>query len=499
MRNLFYAIGIPLVLLFLVLGYFYHGFFWVFIVLGPLFLIGIYDVIQKKHTILRNFPILGHIRYMFEFISPELKQYFVEREEDGRPIPRNERNVIYQRAKGVDDTHPFGTQLDINNGHYEGLRHSIYPTPVLKEAPRVLFGGKDCIKPYSASIYNISAMSFGALSGNAIRALNRGAKVGGFYHNTGEGGLSKYHIMEGGDIVWQIGTAYFGCRTQEGDFDEEKFKINAVRDQVKMIELKISQGAKPGHGGVLPAAKNSPEIAEARGIEPHTVVISPPGHSAFSDAKGLLYFIKKLRDLSGGKPVGFKLCIGKPEEFREICRQMIETGITPDFITVDGAEGGTGASPIEFTDSVGIPIEPALNFVNKTLIQFDLRKEMRLIASGKVYTGIGLMRMFALGADTCNAARGFMMSIGCIQAVRCNTNKCPTGITTQDPKLTRGLVVDEKYKRCASFHKKTVEITMELMAGCGLSSLEEIDSSIFIRNDEFANFDKKYFSEDVAV
>ncbi len=495
MRNLFYAIGIPLVILFLILGYFYPGAYWVFIVLGPLFLIGIYDVVQKKHTILRNFPILGHIRFMFEFIAPEIKQYFVEREEDGRPIPRNERNVIYQRAKSVDDTHPFGTQLDINNGSYEGLRHSIYPAPLLKEEPRVLFGGKECKKPYSASIYNISAMSFGALSGNAIRALNRGAKVGGFYHNTGEGSLSKYHIMEGGDIVWQIGTGYFGCRTKEGNFSEEKFKENAIRDQVKMIELKISQGAKPGHGGVLPAAKNSPEIAEARGIEPHTVVISPPGHTAFSDAKGLLHFIKKLRDLSGGKPVGFKLCIGKPEEFTNICKEMKETGIMPDFITVDGAEGGTGASPIEFTDSVGIPIEPALHFVDQTLKNFNLRKEMRLIASGKVYTGMGLLKMFAMGADTCNAARGFMMSIGCIQAIRCNTNKCPTGITTQDPKLTKGLVVDEKYKRCANFHKHTVEAALELMAGCGLSSLDEIDNKIFIRNDEFYNYKKKYFSK----
>ena len=360
MRNLFYAIGIPLVLLFLILGYFYPGAFWVFIVLGPLFLIGIYDVVQKKHTILRNFPILGHFRYMFEKIAPELKQYFVEHDEDGRPIPRNERSIIYERSKDIDATHPFGTQHDLNNGDYEGLRHSIYPAQVLEKAPRVLFGGKDCKKPYSASIYNISAMSFGALSGNAIMALNKGAKLGGFYHNTGEGSLSKYHLKEGGDIVWQIGTGYFGCRTKEGNFDEEKYKINAAKEQVKMIELKISQGAKPGHGGVLPASKNSPEIAEARGIEPHTVVISPPGHTAFSDAKGLLHFIQKLRDLSGGKPVGFKLCLGQPDEFVEICKQMKETKILPDFITVDGAEGGTGAAPLEFTDSVGIPIEPAL-------------------------------------------------------------------------------------------------------------------------------------------
>ena len=367
MRNLFFSIGTFLVAFFLFLGYFYHGALWVFVVLGPLVLLGLYDISQSKHTILRNFPILGHFRFMLEFIVPEIQQYFVERGTDGKPISKNERDIIYQRSKNVNDTHPFGTQLEINNESYEGLRHSIYPAPLLEEPPRVTFGGEKCKQPYSASIYNISAMSFGALSANAIRALNRGAKTGNFYHNTGEGGLSHHHLKEGGDIVWQIGTGYFGCRTKEGNFDENLFKEKAAHEQVKMIELKISQGAKPGHGGVLPGEKNTPEIAGIRGLEPYTTVISPPGHSAFKDAEGLLHFIEKLRHLSDGKPVGFKLCIGKPEEFIEICEQMKVTDIKPDFITVDGAEGGTGAAPLEFSDSVGVPVEPALIFVNTML------------------------------------------------------------------------------------------------------------------------------------
>lgn len=436
---------------------------------------------------------------MFESISPEIKQYFVERNTDGKPISKNIRDIIYQRSKNVNDTHPFGTQLELNNSDYEGLRHSIYPVEVAELPPRVLFGGADCRKPYSASILNISAMSFGALSSNAILALSRGAKKGNFYHNTGEGGLSHYHLDGGADIVWQIGTGYFGCRTREGNFDEEMFKQKSSHEQVKMIELKLSQGAKPGHGGILPAPKNSPEIAKIRGVEPYTTVISPLGHTAFHDAKGLLEFIQKLRDLSDGKPVGFKLCLGKPEEFVEICNQMVSTGIKPDFITVDGAEGGTGAAPLEYSDSVGIPLEPALIFVHSTLIKFNLRKEIRIIASGKVYDGISILKMMTLGADTCNSARGFMMSIGCIQALRCNTGKCPTGITTQNPKLVKGLVVEDKYIRAYNYHRNTVKAVMELMASCGIRNLDEINDKLFIKGDEFVELENKYYPDSLKL
>ncbi len=470
---------------------------WLLLPVLPLILLGLYDIFQKKHAILRNFPVIGHLRYFFEFISPEIQQYFIERNTDGRPYSRHERSLAYQRAKGEVDTRPFGTQNELNNSHYEGLRHSIFPLrkEQVKEMPRITFGAGRCAQPYSASILNVSAMSFGALSHRAVEALSRGAALGNFYVNTGEGGLSQYHLAGGGDLVWQIGTAYFGCRDGEGNFDPEKFRKAAARPEVKMIEIKLSQGAKPGHGGVLPASKNTPEIARIRGVAAHTTIISPPGHTAFSDVEGLLAFVERLRELSGGKPVGFKLCIGRTEEFDEICRRMAAGGPIPDFITIDGAEGGTGAAPAEFSDSVGIPVEPALIFAHKTLSLHGVRDKVRLIASGKVLTAHRMLKLIALGADTCNAARAFMFSIGCIQALRCNVNTCPTGVATQNEDLIKGLDVAGKSVRAANFHRSTLETARELMAAIGVSCIEDVEVGHFIKGDEFESMTERYFPD----
>ncbi|UCS92602.1 FMN-binding glutamate synthase family protein [Echinicola marina] len=497
MRYLFYNITIVLVIIFSILTYYYQQWIWAFLILIPMALIGIYNRFQKKHTILRNFPILGYFRYLFEMISPEIQQYFIERTTDGKPFSRNHRALVYRRAKNVNDTHPFGTQLDISGENYEAIRHSIYATPPVTEIPRVIVGGKDCKQPYSASILNISAMSFGSLSKNAVMALNRGAKKGKFYHNSGEGGISPYHLKEGGDLVWQIGTGYFGCRNEYGEFDPEKFKETAAHEQIKMIEIKISQGAKPGHGGVLPGEKNTPEIAKIRGVKAHTTVVSPPSHKKFSNPEGLVDFIKELRELSGGKPIGFKLCIGRTEEFIDLCAVMKKSGVAPDFITVDGAEGGTGAAPLEFSDSVGIPLEPALIFVTRTLEKYGLRKEVKVIASGKVLTAFSILRMRALGADMCNSARAFMFSVGCIQALRCNTNDCPTGVATQNNMLVKGLVVEDKAERAYNFHRNTMHAVLELLGACGVKHTDEIDISMFVKGDEMVALSNKYFPDSV--
>ncbi len=485
MRPLFIKVSLFLIALVAVGGWFFPGIWWCFLVVLPLVGLGTYNMCQRKHTILRNFPVLGYFRYFFEMVSPEIQQYFIERHTDGTPISRNHRSLVYKRAKDLAATHPFGTELDLYNEHYEGLKHSIYAKKPLEEPLRVSFGGSQCRQPYEASIYNISAMSYGALSKNAILAMNKGAAEGGFYHNTGEGGLSDYHLEGGGDLVWQIGTAYFGCRDESGYFEPDAYAEKVKHPQVKMIELKLSQGAKPGHGGVLPAVKNSEEIARMRMVEPHTEVISPPSHPEFDDAPGLLHFIAKLRDLSGGKPTGFKLCIGRRGEFEALCEAMKMTGILPDFITVDGAEGGTGAAPLEYTDSVGMPLEPALAFVCKTLESKGLRREIRVIASGKVVTAAQLVKMLSLGADSCNAARGFMLAVGCIQALRCDTNLCPTGVTTQKPHLVKGLVVAEKYKRVANFHRHTVKAAQELMASCGVQRVEDLKPELFMHGYEW--------------
>lgn len=471
---------------------------WVAVLVGFIYMVGIYNALQGSHAILKNFPVLGYFRYFFESISPEIQQYFIEKNTDGKPFSRNHRALVYRRAKNVNDTHPFGTQLELNNSDYEGLRHSIYARKPIEDLPRVTIGGKNCLQPYEASLLNVSAMSFGSLSKNAIRALNAGAKKGHFYHNTGEGSISPYHLENGGDLVWQIGTGYFGCRTEEGNFNAEKFKENAHRPEVKMIEIKLSQGAKPGHGGVLPGEKNTPEIAKIRGVKPFETVLSPPSHSHFSNAKGLLDFIVELRELSGFKPVGFKLCIGRAEEFVELCKTMKETGIKPDFITVDGAEGGTGAAPLEFSDSVGLPLKPALIFVHKVLNKMDLRKDIKIIASGKIISAENIIKMRALGADICNSARGFMFSVGCIQALRCNTNACPTGVATQDEMLQKGLNVVDKAERAYQFHHNTLHATMELLAACGLSSIQEISIDMYLKGDEFVDIQNKYFPDRLA-
>ena len=447
---------------------------------ASLVLLGLYDLFQTKHSILRNFPVIGHMRYLLEMIGPELHQYFVESDTDGKPINKNHRNYIYERAKEQNQTRPFGTQLDVYDDNYKWMQHSIYPAKKMDTPPRVIIGGKDCQQPYSASLFNISAMSFGALSKNAIQALNLGAKAGDFFHDTGEGGISEYHL-QGGDLVWEIGTGYFGCRTENGCFDAEKFKQKANWEQVKMIEIKLSQGAKPGHGGVLPAAKNNQEIAEIRGVQPHTDVLSPPGHSAFSDAEGLLQFVEQLRVLSNGKPVGFKLAIGSKQEFIEICEKMLETGIKPDFITVDGAEGGTGAAPIDFSNYVGMPWEDALIFAVDTLNTYKLKKDIKVITATKIFTAFDLFKALCIGADVCNSARGMMLALGCVQSLKCNTNECPTGVATNNPTLVRGLVVAEKWKRVRNYHQHMLDDFLALLAASGCHSLDEMNRNLIYR------------------
>lgn len=497
MRKQFFIFGISLLTISLLVNYFYKSGFMFSGILIILLLIGFYNTIQQKHTILRNFPLLGYFRFAFETISPEIQQYFIERTTDGKPFSRNQRTLAYQRAKNIDATTPFGTQLDLNETSYEGIKHSMFPAKVNEELPRILVGGKDCKQPYNASILNISAMSFGSLSENAIKSLNIGAKKGNFYHNTGEGGLTEFHL-QGGDITWQIGTGYFGCRFDDGTFNAEKFKEKANLPSVKMIEIKLSQGAKPGHGGVLPAAKNTEQIAKIRGVKPFTTILSPPSHSAFRDAKGLVQFIAQLRELSNGKPVGFKLCIGETSEFEKVCQEMIALDCYPDFITVDGAEGGTGAAPLEFADGVGMPFEPALIFVNKTLVSLGIRDKIRVICSGKIISGYSILRAVAMGADMCNSARGFMFSLGCIQALRCNNNECPTGVATQNKMLIKGLVVTDKSERVFYFHKNTLHAANELLAAAGKNSFADVDINIFMRGDEFINLSNLYFTDNLT-
>lgn len=448
---------------------------WGFTLLTPVFLVGAMDAFQKKQAIRRNFPILGNLRYLFELIRPELQQYFVESNQSGRPIPRELRSVVYQRAKGDTETQPFGTQLDVHEDNYEWVNHSIVPKEPPKEDIRVMVGGKDCKQPYSASIMNVSAMSYGALSSAAVSALNLGAKKGKFFHNTGEGGLSPYHLL-GGDVVWQIGTGYFGCRTPEGRFNPEAFQERAQLPNVKMIEIKLSQGAKPGKGGLLPAAKVSEEVSKIRMVPMGRDVISPAAHSAFSTPMELLLFIKNLRDLSGGKPIGFKLCVGQRHEFIAICKAMVKSGIKPDFITVDGAEGGTGAAPLEFANHVGTPLEDGLSFVVNALKGFGLRQEIRVIAAGKVLTSFHILTRLALGADMVNCARGMMLAMGCIQALKCNSNECPTGVATSNPRLVQGLHIPSKSERVYRFHHGTVHYLGELLAALGLESPNQISA-----------------------
>lgn len=458
-------------------------------------LLGLRDFFQTRHAILRNYPITAHLRFLFEKIRPEMRQYFFEDDKDGMPFPRDKRAIVYQRAKGALDKRPFGTQYDVYQSHYEWLHHSIAPKAHAHEPFRITVGGPDCAKPYSASVFNISAMSYGSLSANAVRALNKGAMLGGFAHDTGEGGFSPYHQEHGGDIIWEIGSGYFGCRNDDGTFSPEKFSEVAASPQIKMVELKLSQGAKPGHGGVLPAAKVTSEIARIRGVPEGRDCISPARHSAFSTPVELMRLIADMRRLSGGKPAGFKLCIGHPWEFLAIVKAMLATGITPDFIVVDGTEGGTGAAPLEFMDHLGMPLRDGLTFVHSALVGANLRDRVKIGASGKITSGFDMARVLALGADWCNAARGFMFAVGCIQAQQCHTGHCPTGVTTQDRSRQRAVVVSDKSVRVANFHKESVKALGELVAAAGLEHPRELRPHHFMRRisaDRIVTFDEVY-------
>ena len=450
-----------------------------------LFLLGLgwRDTHQRRHSVLRNYPVIGHLRFLLEFIRPEMRQYFIESDSEAAPFSRQQRSLVYQRAKGDQDKRPFGTQLDVQASGYEWINHSVVPTKVAGHDFRVLIGagGSACTQPYNASIFNISAMSFGALSANAILALNGGAKKGNFAHDTGEGSISQYHRVHGGDLIWEIGSGYFGCRNEDGSFNEERFTTNALDPQVKMIELKLSQGAKPGHGGVLPGAKVTPEIAAARGVMVGVDCVSPASHSAFSTPVEMMHFIERLRTLSGGKPTGFKLCIGHPWEWFAMAKAMMETGILPDFIVVDGGEGGTGAAPLEFTDHVGAPLQEGLMLVHNTLVGLNLREKIRIGCAGKVVSAFDVARMLALGADWCNSARGFMFALGCIQAQSCHTGHCPTGVTTQDPQRQRALVVPQKSERVHLFHQNTLKALKELVQAAGLQHPSDITASHIVR------------------
>ncbi|MEM9105650.1 MAG: FMN-binding glutamate synthase family protein [Pseudomonadota bacterium] len=480
-RTIYYIASVVSLLLVAFIALDWTPILWLLVVIVPLILVGIYDIHWAEHNVLRNYPVIGHLRYGLEFISPEIRQYFIETNEDGRPFNRTQRNLVYARSAGTVDTQPFGTQMDIMDVGYIRASHSLSPKKVSEEEGRIIVGGPECKQPYNASRLNISAMSFGALSPNAIHALNAGAKLGNFAHNTGEGGLSPYHLAGGGDIFFQIGTGYFGCRTMDGKFDESKFIDIAQKDVVRMIEIKLSQGAKPAHGGVLPAAKVDEEISRIRGVPMGHDVISPPAHTTFSTPEGLLEWVARLREISGGKPIGFKLCIGRRHEFMGIVKAMLKTKILPDFITIDGAEGGTGAAPLEFTDKLGIPLNDGLAFVQSCLVGANIRDDIRLIASGKVVTGFHMVEKIALGADMCNMARPMLFALGCIQAVRCNTNTCPTGIATQDARRAQAVDVKLRQKRVAQYHKATVESFLDLVGAIGLTSPDQLAPDLIYR------------------
>lgn len=440
---------------------------------------GLYDMYQSKKTIRRNFPLLGRMRYLLESLGPEMRQYFIETDTAGKPFNRLQRSLVYQRSKKESDSMPFGTQLDVYEDGYEWINHSIRAIPFsqVNPNPRVKIGSSQCTKPYEASLFNISAMSFGSLSKNAILALNKGAKQGGFYHNTGEGGLSPYHL-QGGDVVWNIGTGYFSCRTDEGRFNYDEYVKRATLGNVKMIEIKFSQGAKPGHGGILPKEKVTDEIATIRLVPKGKDILSPPTHSAFTNPLELIEFVQLLRKGSEGKPIGIKICIGNKSEFLSICKAMIETETYLDFITVDGGEGGTGAAPQEYSDHVGMPLRDAIAFVYDALNGFGIKDQIKIIASGKVISGFDIVRTLSLGADLCNSARGMMFALGCIQALECHNNTCPTGVATQNPDLMKGLVPEEKSIRVARFQHETVKSAMDLMASAGLAHPDDVTRDV---------------------
>ena len=468
--------------------------------LGCLFIVGLgwRDTRQRRHAVLRNYPVIGHLRFLLEFIRPEMRQYFIESDSEAAPFSRQQRSLVYQRAKGASDKRPFGTQLDVSAVGYEWINHSVAPTKLPTHDFRIDIGsgGSSCTQPYSASIFNISAMSFGALSANAILALNGGAKKGNFAHDTGEGSISAHHRVHGGDLIWEIGSGYFGCRNDDGSFNEERFVANAREAQVKMIELKLSQGAKPGHGGVLPGPKVTAEIAAARGVQIGVDCVSPASHGAFKTPLEMMHFIERLRTLSGGKPTGFKLCIGHPWEWFAIAKAMQESGLLPDFIVVDGAEGGTGAAPLEFTDHVGAPLQEGLLLVHNTLVGLNLRHRIKIGCAGKVVSAFDIARLMALGADWCNSARGFMFALGCLQAQTCHTGACPTGVTTQDPQRQRALVVPDKIDRVWRFHQNTLHALQELVQAAGLDHPEQITADHIVRR--MADHDVKLLANQLS-
>ncbi len=447
---------------------------WGLLLFIPLLALALWDFFQRRHTLMRNYPLMAHVRWLMEDLRPYLRSYIVEGDREGRPFTHDQRALIYARSKGDLDSHPMGTELDVYSSEYEWMTHSIAPRPDAPEQWRVDVGSSQCTRPYSASLLNISAMSFGSLGGNAIQALNLGAARGNFFHDTGEGAISKYHRKYGGDLVWEIGSGYFGCRSKDGRFEPEAFRDAAADDQVKMIEIKLSQGAKPGHGGVLPAPKVSPEIAETRGIPVGVECISPPAHSAFSTPIELCEFVAQLRELAGGKPVGIKLCVGKPHEVFALMKAMLETEIRIDFIVVDGAEGGTGAAPVELSNRVGMPLREGLICVRNALVGTGLKQDVKVGASGKLFSGVGIAQHFALGADWTNAARAFMFSLGCIQSMNCHTGHCPTGVATMDPTRQRGLVVADKAERVARFQRKTLHAFREIVIAMGINDPWEI-------------------------
>jgi len=469
-----------------------------FIFATVLLVIGIYDVLQRRHTVLRNFPVLGHVRYLLELVRPEMQQYFIESDVTDDPISRIYRSVVYQRSKAALETVPFGSQLDFYARDYQWLNHSAFPLDLKSSDFRVTIGNSQCVQPYRASLFNISGMSYGSISKAAVQALSRGASLGGCYLNTGEGGVSPYHLEGGADLVWQIGTAYFGCRDDKGYFSESCFQEIAERSQIKMIEIKISQGAKPGHGGILPGVKVNREIAQIRRVPVGETIFSPPHHTAFRGPLELMYFINRLRQLSGGKPVGFKLCLGKRDEFLKMIEAMKETGIYPDFITVDGGEGGTGAAPFEFINFVGSPLNEALVFIHESLIRAGLREHVKLIASGKIMTGFNMFEKISLGADLCNSARGMMLALGCIQSLRCNTNNCPTGITTNRKRFYKGLDVSDKSVRVMHFHNKTMTAFRDLLGAAGHRSPAEIKRGDISRREHHRVVDLNKIYEDNA-
>ena len=468
---------------------------WAFVFVGPVLLLGIHDLTQTRHTILRNYPIVGHVRYLLEDTRHHIRQYLIQGDQEGDPFTRPQRAVAYQRAKRESDVQPFGTLLDTAAIGYEWFEHSIRSNEPAKNEVRVRIGGADCKTPYESSHLNISAMSFGSLGKQAVLALNGGAKLGGFAHNTGEGGISRYHLEPGGDLIWQLGTGYFGARAKDGSFDAAQFRERSAAPTVRMIEIKLSQGAKPGGGGILPGAKVTQDIADARGVPVGKTVHSPARHSAFDSPATLMEFVGSLREMAGGKPVGIKLCVGRRHEFMALLKAMIDTGIRPDFVTIDGSEGGTGAAPRELTDHMGLPLRDGLIFAHNALVGAGLRDAIRVIATGKLINGFDLAAKIAMGADLCNSARGMMFALGCIQARRCHANTCPTGIATQDPWRQNGLVVKDKMTRVAQFHEGTIRHFLKVLAACGLADASELAPHMLQRRvsaTQSASYDELY-------